>query len=145
MGDLMLDIAAALLLASSTPVEAPLLQSLTSAETQVIERTYLKASSGQRAALAKFIVANWFELDRIAKEQGLFTHYRLSENLNAAADWDFEVAVGYPNAEGYQNSDVQARFAEIRKAHTTILIDGKGLKELGRIVRSDRIRPREEG
>lgn len=141
----MLNFAAALLLASSTPVEAPILQSPTTVETQVIERTYLKASSGQRDALAKFIVANWFEMDRIAKEQGLFTHFRLSENLNAAAEWDFEVAVGYPNAEGFQNNEVQERFAEIRKAHKTILIDGKGLKELGRIVRSDRIRPREEG
>jgi hypothetical protein len=145
MGDLMLSLASALLLASSTPVETPLIHSHISAETQVIERTYLKAESGQRDALAKFIVANWFEMDRVAKERGLFTHYRLSENLDAAAEWDFEVAVGYPNSDGYQNSDVQARFAEIRKAHKTILIDGKGLNALGRIVRSDRIRPREEG
>jgi hypothetical protein len=136
---------AMLLLASATPVDAPAVNGPASVQTQVIERTYLKAASGQREALAKFIVANWFELDRIAKERGLFTQYRLSENLDPLAAWDFEVAVGYPNADGYQNTDVQVRFGEIRKAHKTILIDGRGLNELGSIVRSDRIRPREEG
>jgi hypothetical protein len=145
MGDLMLHVATSLLLASAVPVEAVPEQPQASLQTQIVERTYLKAAPGQRDALAKFIVANWFELDRRAKEQGLFTYYRLAENLDLDADWDFEVAVGYPNAGGYQDTDVQAQFGEIRKAHKTILIDGKSLNELGRIVRNDRIRPREEG
>jgi hypothetical protein len=134
MGDLMLHVATSLLLASAVPVEAVPEQPQASLQTQIVERTYLKAAPGQRDALAKFIVANWFELDRRAKEQGLFTYYRLAENLDLDANWDFD-----------QDTDVQAQFGEIRKAHKTILIDGKSLNELGRIVRNDRIRPREEG
>ena len=141
----MLHIATSLLLAGASPVAIPEPNAAQAGQTQIIERTYLKASSGQREALARFIVANWFELDRVAKERGLFTSYALSENLDQSADWDFEVAVGYPNKDGYENTDVQVRFGEIRKAHKTILIDGKGLRELGQIVRTDRIRPREQG
>jgi len=141
----MLHIATSLLLAGATPVTVPELTTTQVGQTQIVERTYLKATSGQREALAKFIVANWFELDRVAKERGLFTSYALSENLDQSADWDFEVAVGYPNKDGYENAEVQVRFGEIRKAHQTILIDGKGLRELGQIVRTDRIRPREQG
>lgn len=141
----MLHVLSAILLASTAPGLSSTKDMPPSTATQVVERTYVKALPGQREALAEFIVANWFELDRIAKERGLFTYYRLSENLDPSADWDFEVAVGYPNADGFHNADVQARFADIRSGHTIILIDGKGLKDLGRIVRGDRTRPREEG
>ncbi|MDX2208808.1 MAG: hypothetical protein SFV20_00445 [Sphingopyxis sp.] len=131
-----------LLLAAAVPaIAAP--QPASPAATMVVERTYLKAAPGVREALAKFIVANWFAMDRTGLDQGLFTFYRLSENLDPVADWDFEVAVGYPTAEGYQNRETQGRLEAIRQAHTIILIDGKGLRELGRIVRTDRIRPRE--
>jgi hypothetical protein len=112
-------------------------------QTLVIERTYLKANPQKKEALAQFIVANWFAMDRIGLDAGLFISYRLSENLDPAADWDFEVAVGYPNAEGYQSATVQARFEDIRTRHKTILIEGQSLRDLGRIVRTDRVRPRE--
>ncbi len=135
---------ASIAFALSSPVAASQAETAAATQTLVVERTYLKATSGKQDALAKFIVANWFAMDRAAVKQGLFTSYLLSENLDPDADWDFEVAVGYPNVDGYQNVDVQTRFAAIRRNHQTILIDGQGLAELGRIVHSDRIRPRQE-
>jgi hypothetical protein len=111
----------------------------------VIERTLLKAFPGKRDALARFVAANWLALDRRAVEQGLFTGYRLVENAAADADWDLAVEVGYHGRLGFDDADVQRRFAAIRAAHVTVPIDGQTLAQLGRIVRSERVRLREEG
>jgi hypothetical protein len=113
------------------------------AATAVVERTYLKANVGERERLAKFIVANWFEMDRIGLAEGLFTNYRLYENPATDADWDLVVAVGYPTPLGYGDPKVSARFGQIRAAHRTVLIDGKRLADLGKIVRTERSKPRE--
>jgi hypothetical protein len=113
--------------------------------TLVEERTYLKAADGQRENLARFIIANWFEMDRLAmaEKPPLFTRYRLFANASAEQDWDLVVVVGYPVANGFDDADTQLRFNRIRSAHKTILIDGKGLRELGAIVRVERARPLE--
>lgn len=127
-----------LLLAAAPAAPVP------AAPTLVIERTLLKAAPGKREALARFIVANWFAMDRIAVSQRLFTGYRLYENAAGAdAAWDLAVEVGYPNPAGYDDSAVQARFAAIRAAHRTVPIDGQVLADLGRIIGSERLRPRE--
>jgi hypothetical protein len=143
MGDLMLSIFLPIALGAATPAPAVAAEPVAASQTLIVERTYLKALPDKRDALAKFIIANWFAMDQVAVEQGLFTSYRLYENLDADADWDFEVSVGYPNADGYENPAVQTRFTEIRKRHQTILIDGQSLQDLGTIVRSGRVRPRE--
>ena len=105
----------------------------------VVERTLLKSNPGERDTLARFIVANWFAMDALAVSQGLFTSYRLLENPEAEGSWDFVVEVGYPTAEGYDDPATRTGFEAIRAAHTTVLIDGKSLRELGRIVGSERL------
>jgi hypothetical protein len=140
-------IAAIALMSVGTSSLAPLANARASAEaaqTRVIERTLLKAKPGRREQLARYIEANWFAMDRIGVQQGLFTSYRLLENTHEHAEWDLVVEVGYPNAEGFEAPSVQQRFDAIRAAHRTIPIDGQGLAELGAIIRSERVRPREE-
>lgn len=100
----------------------------------VTTHTYLAATPGRRDALARFIVANWFEMDRIAVEQGLFRSYRLLQNPRTDEDWDLIVEVVYNDACGY--ACVAERFEAIRGAHATVRVDGLGMKDLGRVVRS---------
>lgn len=100
----------------------------------VTTHTYLAATPGRRDALARFIVANWFEMDRIAVAQGLFRSYRLLQNPRTDEDWDLIVEVVYNDACGY--ACVAERFEAIRGAHATVLVDGLGMKDLGRVVRS---------
>lgn len=100
----------------------------------VVTHTYLAATPGRRDALARFIGANWFEMDRIAVAQGLFRSYRLLENPRTDEDWDLIVEVVYNDACGYPC--VAERFEAIRRAHATVLVDGLGMKDLGRVVRS---------
>lgn len=118
-------------------------EAASAAVTAVVERTYLKANPGDRERLAKFIVANWFEMDRIGLNEGLFTSYRLYENPESDADWDLVVAVGYATPLGFGDPKIGSRFEQIRAAHKTVLIDGKRLAELGKIVRIERAKPRE--
>ena len=104
--------------------------------------TYLKASDGNRQSLREFVEKNWFEMDRIAVEQGIFKSYRLIENITESAEpidlqWDFIVAVEYFENQTY--TDIREQFEEIRSDHKTVLIDGKGFRELGAVVRSERV------
>jgi len=107
--------------------------------TKVVQRTLLKANPGERDALAKFIVANWFAMDAAAVSQSLFTTYRLLENPIKDDSWDFVVEVGYPTTKGYDDPATRAGFEAIRTAHTTVLVDGKSLRDLGRVVGSERL------
>lgn len=100
----------------------------------VTTHTYLAATPGRRDALARFIVANGFEMDRIAVAQGLFRGYRLLHNPRAGEDWDLIVEVVYNDACGY--ACVAEPFEAIRRAHATVTVDGLGMKDLGRVVRS---------
>lgn len=102
--------------------------------------TYLKDITGSRNSLREFIEMNWFVMDELAVERGLFKSYRLIENITDSAqeqDWDFIVAVEYYEDQTY--SDIRQQFEEIRAGHDTVLVDGKSLRELGRIVRSERV------
>lgn len=130
-----LALALALMAPSETSPERPV----------VIERTLLKALPSSREELAQYIVTNWFAMDALAVAQGLFTNYRLLENLSADGDWDFAVEVGYPTSAGYDDRHTREAFEAIRARHSIILINGKPLSQLGRIVRSERVRPRDEG
>lgn len=140
-------LSAALAVVPAIAVTAPATAQTATAQTAVVERTLLKAAPGKREALARFIVANWFAMDAVAQKEGLFTFYRLYENVAdiaaGDAEWDLAVAVGYRTMLGYAEPRVQARFGDIRAAHKTIAIDGQSLAALGRIVRTERYRPRE--
>lgn len=117
--------------AASTEAAAP---ALAAAGPPVTTHTYLAATPGRRDALARFIVANWFEMDRVAVAQGLFRGYRLLQNPRPDGDWDLIVEVVYNDACGYPC--VAARFDAIRRAHATVPVDGLAMKDLGRVVRS---------
>lgn len=132
---------AALVLAAALPsaprasdAPPPAAAQSVSAGLPVTTHTYLAATPGRRDALARFIVANWFEMDRIAVAQGLFRSYRLLQNPRTDEDWDLIVEVVYNDACGY--ACVAERFEAIRGAHATVLVDGLGMKDLGRVVRS---------
>lgn len=120
--------------AASTPARAA------PAATVLIEQTYLKAIPGKRADLIAFITANWFAMDRIGVERGLFTSYRLFADIDDNPDWDLVMVVGYPQPEGYEQPATKAAFDAIRAAHRQVLIDRQGLGDLGRIVRHHRLK-----
>lgn len=132
-------LALALMASPAAAVSAPAVRPV------VIERTLLKALPGTREALAEYIVANWFAMDALAVTQGLFTGYRLLENVASDGDWDLAVEVGYPSAAGYDDPEIRRGFEAIRARHSIQPINGKSLSQLGRIIRSERVRPRDEG
>lgn len=133
--DLGLGFMAALALATSSTVQAKAaLQSAAS-----FELTFLKAIDGDTASLCRFIMQNWFEMDKIAVERGLMTEYRLLRSTGPDPDWDVLVIVGYPNVDGY--SGITLEFEAIRAAHTTVPVNGKTLRQLGVIVASRRLVP----
>jgi hypothetical protein len=101
------------------------------------EYTYLKALPAQKANLIKFIHQNWFVMDSLAVSQGLMIEYKLLENAQNTADWDFIVAVAYPQKDGYLG--IKDAFEKIRSKHKLILVDGKKLNELGNIIKSEKI------
>jgi hypothetical protein len=107
-------------------------------KTVVYECTFLRAQPEKRDRLKRFIRANWFAMDLIAQQQGLVNSFQLLEprqqegNSNEAREWDLLVKVGYPTPGGY--SDIAEAFEVIRRAHTTVLIDGLDFRALGQIV-----------
>jgi hypothetical protein len=111
-------------------------------KTVLYEHTFLKAKPERRDALLRYIVANWFTMDRAGVKQGIFTSYQLLEEIDEIKDWDAVMVVGYPQAQGYEEPKTTAAFKAIRAAHTEQLIDGFSLKDLGDIVRHHRLRVR---
>jgi ABC-type transport system substrate-binding protein len=100
------------------------------------EMTYLKAQPGQERALAEFIRRNWFAMDALAQNQGLMAEFELqAAPATSKLDWDLMVRVRYPHPNGY--AAIASEFEAIRNAHQPVLIDGKSLPQLGRIVRSE--------
>ena len=101
-----------------------------------VTHTYLRAAPGKRAALIAYIERNWFVMDHIGIEQGLFTSYSLLERADdTTADWDVIVALGYPTIMGHDAPGTADAFRKIRAAHRETKVDGLGLTELGSIVR----------
>lgn len=110
------------------------------APTVLVELTYLKALPGKRAALIAYIKANWFAMDARGRAAGIFTSYALHEDIDAKADWDLVMVVGYPQDQGYDFPPTKAAFMAIRQAHVEVLIDGLALRDLGAIVRHHRLK-----
>jgi hypothetical protein len=115
-------------------------ESKAAATTVLIEQTYLKASEGLKDDLRTFIEQNWFVMDQKGVDQGIFTSFWLMEDIDENATWDFVMAVGYPQLEGYENADTKPKFDAIRKAHVPVPVDGRLLKDLGKIVHHHRLK-----
>jgi hypothetical protein len=124
--------------AFAAPHAATAQQPAEASATLHVTHTYLRAKPGLRDDLIAYIRANWFAMDRIGIEQGLFTNYALLERSESSesseADWDVIVAVGYPTIDGHDAPGVADGFRAIRAAHQEIKINGRGLAELGEIV-----------
>lgn len=99
--------------------------------------TYLKAKPNQRSKLKEFLVKNWFAMDSIAVQRGLFNDYQLLENsdFSSDAEWDYIVAVEYYTKGTYH--DIQDDWIKIRNNHKTVLINGHSFPELGEITKSE--------
>ncbi len=104
---------------------------------QAVELTFLKSNPGDRHRLKRFIEANWLEMDRIAKAQGLMSDYQLLDSNSDDGSWNLLMVVTYPDERGY--AGIAEAFEKIRRAHTVVLIDGKGLRDLGAIVESRKL------
>jgi hypothetical protein len=102
-----------------------------------VELTFLKANPGQREQLKAFIVANWFAMDKSAKEQGLMRSYTVLDTGTDEGPWNVVVMVTYHNDQGYDG--IKEAFEKIRRAHKTVLIEGKSLRELGTVVETKRV------
>lgn len=104
----------------------------------VVVQTRLRSHEGEQARLIAFLEQNWLAMDRIAIHQGLFTHatlYRVEDDPDA----DLVVEVGYVDPGGY--AAIASAFERIRAAHRTVLIEGRDLPALGRIVGERRFTP----
>ncbi len=128
-------ILALLLSAFGAPQTASAQEPAEAGATLHVTHTYLRAKQGLRDDLIAYIRANWFAMDRIGIEQGLFTSYDLLERGEISeADWDVIVAVGYPTAQGHDAPGVADAFRAIRAGHQEIKINGRGMADLGDIV-----------
>lgn len=104
-----------------------------------VEMTFLQAEPGQRDRLRRFIQLNWLAMDRIAVERGLMTSYELFDIGSDEGPWHLVVVVKYPDARGYDG--IRDAFEEIRRAHQVVAVDGKVLRDLGRVVGTRRVFP----
>ncbi|MFM8495738.1 MAG: hypothetical protein ACKOEM_09450 [Planctomycetia bacterium] len=104
---------------------------------RAVELTFLKSNPGQRERLKTFIELNWFAMDRVAKEQGLMSDYTVMDTGTDEGAWNILVSVTYMDEKGYDG--IVEAFERIRRAHTTVLVDGKGFRDLGSIVESKRV------
>ena len=106
-------------------------------ERRAVELTFLKSNPGQREQLKSFIVLNWLAMDKIAKEQWLMSAFTVMDTGTDEGPWNVLVSVTYMNDKGYEG--ISEAFEKIRKAHTTVRVEGKALREIGAIVESTRM------
>ena len=109
----------------------------TTTDRRAVELTFLKSNPGEREQLKSFIVLNWFAMDKIAKEQGLMSAFTVMDTGTDEGPWNVLVSVTYMNEKGYEG--IAEAFEKIRRAHTTVRVGGKALRELGSIVESKRM------
>ncbi len=124
-------------MAACTPCLASNASSDIEQNKRAVEYTFLQSAPGQREALKKFIVANWFAMDDVAIAKGLMESYQLLDSGQDADAWNVVVAVTYKNRAGYEG--ITTEFENIRRTHKPVLVDGKSLKDLGKIVMSRKL------
>jgi hypothetical protein len=84
---------------------------------RAVELTFLKSKPGQRGQL--------------------MSAFTVLDTGTDEGPWNVLVSVTYMDEQGYPG--IEEAFEKIRSAHTTVLVDGKGLRELGSIVDSKRL------
>jgi hypothetical protein len=120
---------------SATAIKQPV--AVSEKKVQAVEYAFIQSLPGQREALKKFIIANWFAMDAVAVKQELMVSYELLDSGDDSDAWNIIVAVTYPNRDGYQG--IATAFEIIRRAHQTVLIEGKSFKDLGKVVSSRKL------
>ena len=76
-------------------------------------------------------------MDQIAKDQGLMSAFTVLDTGTDQGPWNVLVSTTYMDERGYPG--IEEAFEKIRRAHTTELVGGKGLRELGSVVDSKRL------
>jgi hypothetical protein len=109
----------------------------TARDSRAVELTFLKSEPGQLDNLKKFIILNWFAMDKKAKAKGLMETYTIMDTGKDDGPWNVVVSVTYKNTNGYEG--IKEEFEKIRSEHVTVLVDGKTLRELGAFVESKKL------
>jgi hypothetical protein len=100
--------------------------------------TYLKATPGDAERLARFIERNWFVMDAHARRIGALEGAVLVRGSARDTTWDLLEIARYRDAAQLARVDSVFRTI-IRPAHRVEPVDGRGFRELGRIVRTDTV------
>ena len=103
-------------------------------DARVVTMTYLKSAPGKLGRLERYVRANWFAMDKIAVERGLFVSYLWLDTGSDDGPWNAIVMVTYRDARGF--AGIQEQWAGIKAAHREVLIDGATQADLGRVVES---------
>jgi hypothetical protein len=94
--------------------------------------TFLQSQPGKLRELERFVRANWFAMDEIAVQQGLFVSYEWLDLGDDSSPWNALVIVTYNDEKGFDG--IAQRWAPIKAAHEEVRPDGLGMKELGRVL-----------
>ncbi len=108
-------------------------------ETKAVELTLLRSLDPDPKLAARFIKENWFAMDTIAQSRGLMTFFSLHIDPTPNEDWNLVVQVGYPDVRGFDA--IRPQWAEIVAAHQTVLVEGKRLPDLARVLGTRRLLP----
>lgn len=125
--------------AATGDTPSPAIARSAEAATRAVEMTFLRSLDPDPVRAARFIRANWFAMDAVAQARGLMTFFSLHIDAEPRDDWNLVVQVGYPDPRGFDS--IRAEWAGIVAAHDTVLIDGKRLPDLARILGTRRLRP----
>ncbi len=104
------------------------------ARQRAVALTFLKSLPGQREALKKFVVLNWFAVDEIAVQRGLMAAYSIMDTGSDDGAWNLVVKDTWTDIKGYPA--VAEEFLKIGKTRETVLVDSKNFRELGAVVDS---------
>lgn len=104
---------------------------------RAVELTFMKSRPGQRGNLVRYIVANWFAMDSAARARGLLDGFSVLESGVDGGPWDVVVSTSYRDTRGHEG--IAEAFDLIRKSHQEVLIEGRGLDDLGSIIDSQTV------
>lgn len=120
------------LLCASFTVPAALVAETAPSPARTVTVTYLQSQPGKLPELERFVRANWFAMDAIAVQQGLFVSYEWLDTGGDAAPWNALVIVTYADDKGFDG--IADRWAPIKAGHEEVRPDGLGMKDLGRVL-----------
>jgi hypothetical protein len=103
--------------------------------------TYLQSQPGKLPQLERFVRANWFAMDEIAVQQGLFVSYEWLDTGDDSSPWNALVIVTYGDDKGFEG--IADRWAPIKAAHKEVRPDGLEMKDLGRVLETKSLSERQ--